>query len=302
MIERTYRLPHPVDIAATWAPVYGDIDDPTCRIGPEEIWRASRTPGGPATLRLRIDGDLLHATSWGDGAEATIEMLPDIVGAADTADDFRPDHDVVASLWERMPGCRVSRTTAVADALLRSVLDHSVTAFEASRAYGQLVAKWSEDAPGPAGLRLPPSPEDIAGAAHYDLHLCGVEHARADAVLRVVGSATRLDALAALPIEESRARLGAIPGVGAWSAGRVALVALGDPDAVPLGDPRLASDVTWALTGRAVDDDEAMLDVLAQFAGNRGRVVKLVMASGLRSPEHGPRYAPSSPGRLPDTD
>jgi NAD(P)-dependent dehydrogenase (short-subunit alcohol dehydrogenase family) len=69
-------------------------------------------------------------------------------------------------------------------------------------------------------------------------------------------------------------------------------VALGDPDAVPVGDVHLPANVTYALTGVAVDDDDAMLEVLEPFAGQRGRVIALVNAAGIHAPRHGPRYAP----------
>jgi 3-methyladenine DNA glycosylase/8-oxoguanine DNA glycosylase len=91
---------------------------------------------------------------------------------------------------------------------------------------------------------------------------------------------------------EARRRLVAVPGIGPWTAAEVALVALGDPDAVPVGDAHLPADVTYALTGAAVDDDDAMLDALAPFAGQRARVLRLLAAAGIHAPRRGPRYAP----------
>ena len=139
---------------------------------------------------------------------------------------------------------------------------------------------------------LPPDPEVLAGVAYYDLHVLGVERSRADTVRRVAASARRLEALAVLPPAEANARLTSIVGVGPWSAAEVSLVALGDADAVPVGDVHLPSTVTFALTGEVVDSDEAMLEVLEPFAGHRGRVVRLIGAAGITAPRHGPRYAP----------
>ena len=134
--------------------------------------------------------------------------------------------------------------------------------------------------------------EVLAGVAYYDLHVLGVEKKRADTVRRVAASARRLDALTLLPPAEAHERLLQIPGIGAWTAAEVALVALGDPDAVPLGDAHLPSDITYALTGEAVDDDDVMLEVLEPFAGHRGRVIRLLGAAGIHAPRHGPRYSP----------
>jgi 3-methyladenine DNA glycosylase/8-oxoguanine DNA glycosylase len=120
----------------------------------------------------------------------------------------------------------------------------------------------------------------------------GVEQKRADTVRRVAASARRLDALALLPPAEAHQRLLAVMGVGPWSAAETALVALGDPDAVPVGDLHLPSAVTLALAGTAIDSDDAMLELLEPFAGQRGRVVRLITAAGIRPKRRAPRYAP----------
>ncbi|HRA35170.1 MAG TPA: hypothetical protein PK748_09585, partial [Acidimicrobiales bacterium] len=153
---------------------------------------------------------------------------------------------------------------------------------------------WGDPAPGPMGLLLPPDPQRLAGASHYELHLAGVEQDRGDLVRRLAASARRLDALALLPPAAAHQRLREVAGVGAWAAARVAMTALGDADAVPVGDPRLAADVTFALTGTATDDDEALLAALEPWAGHRARVVRLVAVGGLHAPAHGPRYAPTT--------
>ena len=42
-----------------------------------------------------------------------------------------------------------------------------------------------------------------------------------------------------MPIEEAHPRLGAVVGIGPWTVGEVARDALGDPDAVSVGDYHL---------------------------------------------------------------
>jgi 3-methyladenine DNA glycosylase/8-oxoguanine DNA glycosylase len=293
MLERTISLPLPIDLPGTLAGLRRGAHDPSCRFASDGIWRASRSPAGPATVRLVPDGDRVVATAWGDGAGAALDAVPELVGAADDLEGFDPDHHpVVATLWRRHPGLRLPRSGAVAEALVSSVLEQRVTTYEARRAQSQLVARWGEAAPGPTDLMLPPDPEVLAGVAYYDLHVLGVERHRADTVRRVAANARRLDALAALAPAEARERLMQVPGVGPWTAAEVALVALGDPDAVPLGDAHLPADVTHALSGEAVDDDLAMLEALEPFVGHRGRVVRLLVTAGVRAPRHGPRYAP----------
>ncbi|MEO6628273.1 MAG: DNA-3-methyladenine glycosylase 2 family protein [Aquihabitans sp.] len=226
------------------------------------------------------------------GAEAALDAVPSLVGLYDNASDFHPDHPVMARIWRDLRDVRIPRSGAVFESLVACVLEQRVTMYEARRAMNQITERWSEPAPGPTNLLLPPDPELLAGVAYYDLHVAGVERRRADTVRRVAANARRLDALALLPIGEARARLELIPGVGPWTAAEVALVALGDPDAVPVGDAHLPADVTFVLTGTAVDDDAAMLEALEPFRGHRGRVIRLIGAARLHAPRRGPRYAP----------
>ena len=83
-------------------------------------------------------------------------------------------------------------------------------------------------------------------------------------------------------------RLRAVPGVGAWTAAKVAGTAFGDADAVPVGDYHLPSLVSWALAGEPRAGDERMLQLLAPFAGHRGRVLRLLLAEHVAAP----RFAP----------
>ena len=240
---------------------------------------------------MELQGDRLEAEAWGDGAEAALDALPSLTGAHDDSSGFVPHHEIIARLWDSHRGVRVPRSGAVAEALVAYVLEQRVTTFEARRAQHQIIERWSEPAPGPTNLLLPADLEAVAGAAHYDLHLVGVEHERGDTVRRVAANARRLDALALLPPADAHARLQEVTGVGSWTAARVAAVALGDADAVPLGDPQLAAIVTSALTGTIDDRDETMLEVLEPYTGQRGRVVRLLEISGWTAPVRGPRYS-----------
>jgi 3-methyladenine DNA glycosylase/8-oxoguanine DNA glycosylase len=89
--------------------------------------------------------------------------------------------------------------------------------------------------------------------------------------------------------EAARQRLMAIPGIGAWSAAEVTAVALGDPDAVSVGDFGLPHLVSWNLAGEARGNDARMLELLEPFAGHRGRVIRLLEAAAPQAPRRGPR-------------
>ncbi len=293
MPDRTIRLPYPINVRSTLWGVRRGRSDPTCRFGADGLWRATRTAEGPATIRLVVDDDdQVTATAWGDGADSALDAAPALIGCDDDDDDFSPTHPVVARLWRDYSAVRVPRSGAISEMLIKVVLEQRVTTFEARRSQSQLAFNWGDRAPGPVDLMLPPDPKVLAGVAYYDLHVLGVEKKRADTVRRVAANAHRLDALADLPLADAYARLQAIPGVGPWSAAEAALVALGDPDAVPVGDANLPNQVTFALTGTAVNDDEAMLEALEPFAGQRGRVIRLIGAGGIQAPRTAPKYSP----------
>jgi 3-methyladenine DNA glycosylase/8-oxoguanine DNA glycosylase len=80
--------------------------------------------------------------------------------------------------------------------------------------------------------------------------------------------------------------------VGVWTAAEVAVRALGDPDAVSFGDYHLAANVVHALTGEPDGDDDRLTDLLAPYAGQRYRLVRMVELSMPGRPRRGPRYSP----------
>jgi 3-methyladenine DNA glycosylase/8-oxoguanine DNA glycosylase len=72
----------------------------------------------------------------------------------------------------------------------------------------------------------------------------------------------------------------------------VTLRALGDPDAVSVGDAHLSHLVGWTLAGEERATDERMLELLAPWAGHRARVMRLLETGGSMPPRYGPRVAP----------
>jgi 3-methyladenine DNA glycosylase/8-oxoguanine DNA glycosylase len=188
-----------------------------------------------------------------------------------------------------MLGLRITRTRAVFEALVPTVIEQKVTGHEARRSYREMVRRWGEPAPGPPGLRLPPSAATLARLPYYALHPVGIEMRRAVTVLTAARHAGRIDALAEAPLDEADRLLRTLPGVGPWTSAEVAIIALGNADAVSVGDFHLPHMVSWALAGERRGSDERMLQLLEPFAGHRGRVCRLIAAAGLGPPRFGPR-------------
>jgi len=172
------------------------------------------------------------------------------------------------------------------------VLEQKVTGHQAWRSWSRLVRRYSDPAPGPIELMLPPEAKVLSALGYCDFHPLGVEKRRADTVLRVCGLAPKLNSLVSRPLEEARALMGKIPGVGPWTVAEVSRVALGDVDAVSVGDIHLPHLVTWNLAGEPRGDDARMLELLEPYLGQRARALRLLELTGNWAPRRGPRYNP----------
>jgi 3-methyladenine DNA glycosylase/8-oxoguanine DNA glycosylase len=291
VIARTVRPLLPVDLRLTLFPVRRGRLDPTTRFELSGVWRATRTPAGPATTHLQATPaeGTVTMRAWGPGAEWALDAFPALIGAADDEAGFEPGAGVVGDLHHRLPGLRIGRTGAVMEALVPSILEQKVVGLEARRSYARLVRALGEPAPGPAGLFVPPAPKVVAATPSWVFHRWNVERKRADTIRRACSYAARLEETVAMSPDDANRRLTALPSIGAWTAAEVAMVALGDADAVSLGDYHLPHMVSWALAGEPRGDDARMLELLEPWRGHRGRVLRLLGAGAGGAPRYGPR-------------
>ena len=262
------------------------------------IWRASRTPDGIATLALReVSRGVIRGAAWGSGAEWALGQLPSLCGAHDDPGDFDPSHHpLVADAHRRNPGVRISRTDLFFDALASSIIEQKVTGMQAFGAWRRIVTWHGERAPGPTPRPMfaPPSVDGWRRVPSWSWHRAGLEPPQARTV---VEAARRGDAIGRVFMTatdgEARDRvLLSQRGIGAWTSAETRIRALGDADAVSVGDYHLAHEVGYALTGQRVDDD-GMLELLAPWGGQRQRVIRLIEVSGIREPRRGPRLHPA---------
>jgi len=298
---RTVGSVLPVDLRLTLGPLRRGRSDPCMRIGLDEAWRATRTPEGPVTVHVTVSPADRSVTmrAWGPGAIWALTALPDLVGAADDADGFEPGTGLVGDLHRRLPGLRIGRSNAVVEALIPSILKQKVVGLEARRSYARMVRALGEPAPGPSprspgrsspgGLMVPPDPSRVASTPSWAFHRFGVERKRADTIRRACSYAARLEESVDMAPGDARRRLTALPGIGPWTAAEVAIVALGDADAVSVGDYHLANQVAWALAGEPRADDARMLELLEPWPGHRGRVIRLIVHGFGVAPRYGPR-------------
>lgn len=292
----------PLDLVMTLRPLVRGQGDRTIRLATATALWTTRTQVGPATLHFRQRGDRLLIDAYGPGAELAMadgraERLVGVDGASSgLADLIGHDDARIDRLARRFRGVRLTRSEAVLDALIPAILEQRVTGAEARRAWQGLVRAHGEDAPGPAalvaGLRVAPAPGVLAALPYYAYHPFGIEQRRAELVRGVARRAASLEGIVELPLPEAHARLQAVPGIGPWTAAEVAVRALGDPDAVSVGDFHLPNLVAFALAGEPRGDDARMLELIEPFRGRRALVMRALELSGVRAPRYGPRLSP----------
>ncbi len=144
----------------------------------------------------------------------------------------------LAQAVRERPGLRVPGAWDGFELAVRAVLGQQVSVRAATTFAGRLVATHGE----PLCLATPEGPDrvfptpDAVGAA--DLTIIGLTRARA-ATLSALGRAMAADPgllRAYETLEETVAKLGALPGIGPWTAQYIAMRALREPDAFPASD------------------------------------------------------------------
>lgn len=293
MPTRRFEVNGPLDLRRTLAPLGRGPGDRTIRFAPGRVWRATRTPDGPASMAIVQLSNQVVAEAWGPGADQALDGVPELLGLIDPPEAMTWDHPLLARLARRFPGVRIPRTRAVLESLVPAILEQKVIGQEARRALLGLVRLHGEAAPGPVdwGLRLPPRPDTLAGLPYYAFHPFGVERRRADLIRRVASRAAWFEAIVDMPFADGYARLTSVPGIGPWTAAEVGVRALGDQDAVSVGDFHLANLVASALSGEPRATDARMLELLEPFRGRRALAVRLLELSGIAAPRYGPRLA-----------
>ncbi|GAA4063226.1 3-methyladenine DNA glycosylase [Nonomuraea soli] len=279
----------PLDVGGILGPHQHGGGDPTFRRTPDAaVWRTSRTPLGPGTLRITAGGGTVRGQAWGPGAEWLLDTLPALLGADDDPAGFVLHHPLLKEVVRRHRVPRIGRSGRVMEALVPAVLEQKVVGQEAWRAWRWLLRRYGEAAPGPApeGMRVVPEAAVWRRIPAWDWHRSGAEAVRARTIATAAWHAEKLES--AKDSAEADRLLRALPGIGVWTSAEVRQRAFGDPDAVSVGDFHLAKIVGYALTGEKTDD-AGMMRLLEPYEGHRHRATIVIGLSGLRPPARGPR-------------
>jgi 3-methyladenine DNA glycosylase/8-oxoguanine DNA glycosylase len=213
-----------------------------------------------------------------------------MLGADDDVTGFVPPPPL-ASAWKRLQHLRLGRTGLVWESLAPAIIEQKVTGQEAFSAFRTLVRRFGEPAPGPLGLRLQPTPEQVRRIPSWEWLRLPVDPGRSRPLVLAAQHADALQRGADQGVDTFDQRLRSLRGIGIWTSAEVRYRALGDADAVSFGDYHIAKNVGWALTGREVDDD-GLAELLEPYRPHRHRVQWLVEAAHMGRPRRGPRMAP----------
>ena len=64
-LQAQFQPRRPLDLGVTLAPIG---QGPWLRLGDGEVWRATQTPEGAATIHLLASNGVVHVDAWGPGA------------------------------------------------------------------------------------------------------------------------------------------------------------------------------------------------------------------------------------------
>ena len=210
--------------------------------GPGWYSRTLRLPHGKGTVRLALDDDgdavrcglrLTDLRDLGTAVERCRRLL-DADCDPVAVDDHLSLDPMLAPLVRRRPGLRVPGHVDGDEVAVRAVLGQQVSVARAQSLAALLAERYGEPGLGGEG-RLFPSARSLAQVAAEELPMPRAR-GRALVVLCQALSAGDIALDRSAERTEVRRALLAVPGIGPWTAGYIAMRALGDPDVLLAGD------------------------------------------------------------------
>jgi DNA-3-methyladenine glycosylase II len=191
---------------------------------------------------------------------------------------FAAGEPVLAELVPRLAGLRPPVVGDPFEALVGSITAQQVSLYAALAIRTRLVERFGER----VGLAWAfPSRERVAAAEPEELVALGFSGRKAEYTVGLARSDLDLDALTALPDEEVKARLVALPGIGEWTADWFLARHLARPDAWPAGDLGLRKAVgRFVLDGRDPSVEETRT-IGERFAPHRNLTAHYLL-TGMR--------------------
>jgi len=208
--------------------------------------RSLRLPHGPAVVELADGGDAVRCTlALADPrdlgpAVARCRRLLDLDADPVAVGEALGEDPLLGLLVRAVPGRRSPGAVDGAELAIRAILGQGITVAAARTLAARLVAGHGTALAAPQGgiTHLFPAAVDLAAADPASLAGPAARRSALHLVATAI-AAGQLDLEAGADRAEAVRRLVAIRGVGPWTAGYVAMRALGDPDAFLPGDVAL---------------------------------------------------------------
>lgn len=298
MPELDWQPDFEVDVQLTLSVLAVGARDPCQRVAPDgSVWKASLMETGAATLRVQnVTKDRVRASAWGPGADEAIMRLPELLGAKDDPLSFKPDVPVLSEAARRLRGLRIPRSGRLLEALVPAVLHQKISGSDASASWSWLVRRHGERAPGPSPfpMSLPPSPKAWLAVPQWDWRRAGVEPSAVRTIRLAASRAGSLERIAAGSGADHAVvytALTSLAGIGRWTCAEVGHRALGDADALSVGDYNLPALTSFALAGRTLCDAEVE-GFYERWRPHRYRVTRLLeLTPSAWPPRRGPRMS-----------
>jgi AraC family transcriptional regulator of adaptative response / DNA-3-methyladenine glycosylase II len=197
--------------------------------------RMLRLPGGAARVSIVLDGEAgvrctAHLDAVGDLATLVARMrrLFDLDADSLAIDEALAADQVLAPLVARTPGIRLPGSVDAEESLFRTLVGQQVSVPAARTVLGRLTRDLGTEGQFPTATEFAERGREVLrGPASRIATIIGAAEALASGALVLdVG----------MPADEFRARLTALPGIGPWTAGYLAMRVLGNPDVLLASD------------------------------------------------------------------
>ncbi|CAN5540755.1 Ada metal-binding domain-containing protein [soil metagenome] len=198
--------------------------------------RAVRLPGGTAHIEISLDGnDSVRCTARLENIAdlstlvSRVRRLLDLDADSTAIDESLSADPAFAPLVSARPGLRLPGSLDSDETLFRTMIGQQISVAAARTVLGRLATELSAT-PGlfPTALEIAEHGAGLLrGPAPRVASILGAARAIADGSLR-------LDL--GMPVDEFTARLTALPGIGPWTAGYLAMRVLGNPDVLLSSD------------------------------------------------------------------
>lgn len=207
--------------------------------------RLIRLPHGVARVSIRLDGPAavlctarLDSLADVSTLVARMRRLFDLDADSVAIDAALADDPALAPLVRAVPGIRLPGSVDTEESLFRTLIGQQISVAAARTVLGRLATQLGTDGLFPTATQLAEGGRDVLrGPAGRIASILGVAEALASEQLVLdVG----------LPVDEFTARLVALPGIGPWTAGYLAMRVLGSPDVL------LASDLVMVQGARSL--------------------------------------------------